>query len=782
MSMREKFCAGIARLLAEDCWLVAEERYDPTQNLAYESIFGLASGAMGNRGSHEEGGVKKTLPANYVHGVFDRSEAFMRELCNTPDWAKLRIFYECEPIGVEDGEPMDYLRVLDMRHGLLAKRYINRASDGRETRIEIVKFLSRAHPRCGAFRVYLTPLNYEGIVELENIIDATVTNFMDMPRFRVRHLETTEISALAPDGCYVGSKTRDFGLRLGTGARVTVHDAQGENRAKSRRFCPFGEIACEFIDADVAFDETLVIEKYACVCTERDFADPRTQVTLEVNELTERGFDAELAAHIAQYDALWAMADVKIDGDDDLQHALRFNIFHLMSTPAPNDPRTNIGAKMIHGEEYGGHAFWDTELFVLPFFNYVFPGIARNLVTYRYLLLDKARENAEKNGYRGAKYPWESADTGDEECPAWTVCPDGSCYRCYVAEYEHHVTAAVAYGMRQYARITGDDGFMDEMGLEVLLETARFWASRMAYNQGKDRHEILQVTGPDEWHEPVDNNAYTNRLAQWNILCALELLADCQSRKPDVYQRLWKKLKLTQEELRNWRRRAQIMYVGAHKGLIEQFDGYFDLPDAVITEWDDNNMPLMPKAFQGKRGNERCILKQADVVMLLFLLAHDYDIETQRVNFDYYEQRTLHRSSLSPSIHCMMGLRVGDDKRAYAYLERSAYVDVRNNQGNTREGLHAASAGGTWQCVTLGYCGMGIDSDGVLAFAPKLPSRWSRVRFRIVWRGTPLTITVTHEDVRVEAAGRQICYRVNDKPRVSEQSCDDSAVPSSAGW
>ena len=767
MSLREKFCPDIARLLADDCWLVAEKRYDSTHNLAYESLFTLASGAMGNRGSHEEGFVKKTLPANYVHGVFDRSEAFMRELCNTPDWAKLHILFECEPIGVEDGEPMDYLRVLDMRHGFLAKRYVSRAADGRETRIEILKFLSRAHPRRGAFRIYITPLNYEGVIELENIIDATVTNFMDMPRFRVRHLETKEVSALMPDGCYVGSKTRDFGLRLGTGARVQVRGAQGECRVKSRRFRPFGEVACEFIDCDMARNETLIIEKFACVCTERDFSDPRAQVTLELNELTERGFDNELAAHIAAYDALWAMADVQIDGDDALQHALRFNIFHLMSTPAPNDPRTNIGAKMIHGEEYGGHAYWDTELFVLPFFTYVFPGVARNLATYRYLLLDKARENAVSNGYRGAKYPWESADTGDEECPSWTVCPDGSCYRCYVADYEHHVTAAVSYGMRQYANVTGDDGFMDTMGLEVLLETARFWVSRMTYNKEKDRYEILQVTGPDEWHEPVDNNAYTNRLAQWNIQCALTLLTDYQTREPDAYQRLCEKLALTQDELQDWKLHAQKLYAGARQGLIEQFDGYFDLPDAVITEWDDNGMPLMPSLFRGKRGGERCILKQADVVMLMYLLPHDYDMETQSVNFNYYERRTLHRSSLSPSIHCLLGLRVGDDKRAYAYLERSAYVDVRNNQGNTREGLHAASAGGTWQCMALGFCGMGIGHDGGLEFYPKLPERWSRVRFRIVWRGTPLTVTVTHAGVTVQTDGVPVYYRVNGQPMIS---------------
>ncbi len=768
MSIKERFCAPVFTLLSEDEWLVKEEGYDPKQNLSYESIFCLASGAMGSRGSHEEGFVCTTLPANYVHGVFDRSEAFMRELCNTPDWAKLRMSFECDPISVETGDLKDYIRVLDMRKGLLSKHYVLTSQDGRQTRVEILKVLSRANPHCGMFRVYLTALNYSGIMEFENMIDASVTNFSDMPRFRVKHLHTKAIGPLLPVGVYVESETRDFKLPIGTGAMVQIRDMAGSNRAKSIRFRPFGELACEFLDADIHENETLVIDKFACVVTGRDDPDVLSQVQKELSALFERGFENELAAHIRCYDALWQRADITLEGDPDMQHALRFNIFHLMSTPSPTDPRTNIGAKLIHGEEYGGHAFWDTELFVLPFFDYVFPETARNLVTYRYLLLDKAIENAKNNGYRGAKYPWESADTGDEECPSWTIDPDGTCYRCYVADYEHHVTAAVAYGAQHYAHITGDESFLDEMGLEILLQTARFWASRAKYNKEKDRYEILQVTGPDEWHEPVDNNAYTNHLARWNILFAIDTLKDYETKKPEVYKHLRQKLQLTEKELEAWQLCADKIYLQASSGLIEQFDGYFNIPDAVITKWDENGMPLMPEVFKDKRGMQRCILKQADVVMLMFLMPYTFDMETQRINFDYYEQRTLHRSSLSPSIHCMMGLRVDDPKRAYAYLERSCYVDIRNNQGNTREGIHAASAGGTWQCVTLGYCGMAINEQRQLTFAPHLPDKWEKVGYAIQFNGQQLNITLTHQGVHIKAERQPISFYVNGQEKISE--------------
>lgn len=771
---KDCFCKCIRALLADDEWLVAEEGYHPQKQLVYESIFCLASGYMGNRASAEEGFCRRTLPANYVHGVFDRSEAFQRELVNTPDWCKLKMYYECDPIAPEEGNPPEeYLRVLDMKHGLLAKRYVIQAADGRRTRVEILKFLSRAHGWCGAFKVWITPLNYGGLLEFENIIDATVTNFMDFPRFRVKHLQTKKVKALAGLGCYLESETRDFKLPVGTAAGVRIFNEAGEDILKSRAFRPYGETACEFVDAYCQEGSTICVEKYAALCTGREVSpqNVKKEAVRRLRDFVKTGFDTELQAHMAEYACLWKRADLEITGDDKLQKAIRFNIFHLMSTPSLTDNRTNIGAKLIHGEEYGGHAFWDTELFLLPFFEYVFPQIARNLVDYRYLLLDKARENAHRNGYRGAKYPWESADTGDEECPAWTIEPDGSCYRCYVADYEHHVTAAVAYGSVHYYELTGDEDFFDNEGLEILCETARFWVSRLNYNKEKDCYEIHKVTGPDEWHEPVNNNAYTNYLARWNIRKALEYLARWETEKPEIFTRVTSRLQLEQEERAEWTSCAEKIYLPNTDGVIEQFEGYFDLSDAVIDTWDENNMPLWPEALKDVPKEKRCILKQADVVMLMYLMEHEFSPEIQRMNFDYYEKRTLHRSSLSPSIHCLMGLRVGASEHAYQYLCRSAYVDIENNQHNTREGIHAASAGGTWQSVTLGYCGMSTTNKGELCFTPHLPDNWERVRYHICWHGANLGITVTHDDitVRQESESEPVVYWYHGERRTAKK-------------
>ena len=740
--LKDRFSSPISVLLAEDAWLIVQDHYDPKENLDWESRFCLTSGYMSSRGSEMCGTSRPTLPATYVHGVFDRSEAFMRELVNLPDWAKLKVYVNCVQLGVERENTEDYLRVLDMRNGLVASRYITHDGDGSRVKIEAIKLISRAHPQCGLIRMYITPLDADTLFEAENIIDGTVTNFMDYPRFRTRHFEITANEA-AKQGVYMEAATRDFRLPIGIAACV-AGEGIGNRAAK-----PHGEIACEFFDIHAGKGQTVQIDKYAAVSTGRDTDGVRWRVTRLLEEVTTRGADAEIAAHCEAYHKLWEMADVQIMGDDRMQKALRFNIFHLMSTPSGTDDRVNIGAKLMHGEEYGGHAFWDTELFCLPFFTWVFPQIARNLVRYRGHLLDAARRNARDNGYEGAKYPWESADTGDEECPAWTVEYDGTCYRCYVADYEHHVTAAVAYGLYDYVRTTGDEALLEEFGLEVLLETARFWASRMAWNADRKRYEILQVTGPDEWHEPVNNSVYTNRMAKWNIETALAVLQSMRKAKPDLADAICRRIHLTEAETKEWKRRAEKIYLHSEKGLIEQFDGYFDIPDAVITEWDAHGMPKMPVSCIGKRGMQRPILKQADVVMLMKLLQDCYDTDTQRTNFEYYEKRTLHRSSLSPSVHALMGVRLGLAEHAYRYLERSAYVDLDNNQRNTREGLHAASMGGTWQAVVMGYCGLHLNQQNELAFTPHLPAQWSQVCFRILWHGKPMQIIVNGDQAQI---------------------------------
>lgn len=761
--IRDSFSKKISDIISDDEWLVVQERYDPEQTLVYESLFCLSNGYLGVRGAHEEG-TKKSIPCNYINGVFDKSETFMRELANMPNWLGIKMYVEKAMISVEDCEIIDFIRVLDMKNALLFKRVVLRDRNDRETAVETVRMVSRANVHRMGIKVYVTPVNYSGIIEVENIIDGSVINFCDAPRFKVKHtyLKLNE-SLWDGDGAYVQVATRDRNLNVGVGGCI-----QGSH-LKNRQYGAFGETAVEFKDFDAVKGETVEFTKYVGIFTEREIKESEIKgaIQTEISKFMETGFDAELTNHIKVYEKMWENADIKIEGDPEINKAIRFNVFHLMSAGNEHDSNVNVGAKLLSGEEYGGHAFWDTELFMLPFFAFVFPHTASNLENYRYHLLDAARDNARKNGYRGAQYPWESADDGTEQCPDWTIEPDGTCYRCYVAVYEHHVTAAVAYGISNYVKITGDVAYLKEKGLEILVETARFWVSRCQYNEKMDRYEIRQVTGPDEWHEPVDNNLYTNYLARWNLKYVLKLLDDMKLSDMTCYDSLCKKIRLDASEFEQWKDCIEKIYLPRKEGtrLLEQFEGYFDLDEVLITEYDQYDWPVRPKELKTKKTSETQIIKQADVVMLMHLLGNEFDDETKRVNYNYYEKRTLHGSSLSPSIYAIMGMNVGDTSKAYRYLKRAATLDLYNLQKNTREGIHAANTGGVWQTVVFGFAGVSIDNSGILCINPRIPVEWSGLKFRLHFAGSWIEINICRENkcnVRL-LSGNALKVKINNE-------------------
>lgn len=746
--IRDRFSKKIGNQMSSDEWMILQEEYDPSENLKFESLFSLSNGYLGIRGSHEEGtGV--TLPYLYINGVFDKSETFMRELAALPNWLGIRLYVEKELIGVENCEILEFSRVLDMKRAVLSKRVLLRDKKGRETLVEGERFVSRAHVHRMAIRLFITPMNYSGILEVENIIDGTIINFYDAPRFKVKHTCMTANKPLGEDGIYMETATRDNHLHVGCGCLMEVY-GNGKKLLKNRMFHAFGEQSVEFADFDAEKGHCVELVKYVSMYTERECKAEELHETirLEAEAFRQAGYEAELLCHCQVYDDMWEKANVQIEGDFELDRAVRFNIFHLMSTGNERDDRVNVGAKLLSGEEYGGHAFWDTELFMLPFFAHVFPETARNLENYRYHLLDAARANARRNGYAGAQYPWESADDGTEQCPDWTIEPDGSCYRCYVAVYEHHVTAAVAYGIYNYVKITGDEEFLLNEGAEILTETARFWASRCTFVPQKDRYEILQVTGPDEWHEPVNNNLYTNYLAKWNLRYVLSLIGRMKQEHEENWNSLVCKTGLTQEELGLWQQVQEKMYLPREEGtrLLEQFEGYFDLEEVLIEAYDDNDWPVRPEKLNHMKKSETQIIKQADVVMLLHLMSEEFDEETMKENYSFYEKRTLHGSSLSPSVYSVMGLKVGDSSKAYRYLRRAALIDLLNLQKNTREGIHAANTGGVWQTVIFGFAGVSVEENGIVHIRPRMPKEWTGIRFRIYFRGTWLEIYVNHEN------------------------------------
>jgi kojibiose phosphorylase len=444
--------------------------------------------------------------------------------------------------------------------------------------------------------------------------------------------------------------------------------------------------------------------------------------------------------------AKWNTCDCVVTGDVEATRALRFNIYHLLIAANENDPRANIGAKSMSGEGYKGHVFWDTEIFLLPFYIFTQPESAKALLKYRYNTLKGAIENAQANGFKGAQYAWESADTGSETTPKWTA--DGA-NRIWTGEEEIHVSACVAFGVLSYVTATGDQQFMRDFGAEILYQTSRFWVDRLEWNEGQGHFELTSVIGPDEFHEHVDNNTFTNWMAKWHLEQAARVFSELSAEGSSEHENLLERLKLNADEVGKWVEVAEEIYLpyDPSRKLIERFEGYFKLEDIPITEWDENHMPRYPEGHDHFSLNGSMLLKQPDVIMLNYLLPDEFIDAVKAANYAFYEKRTMHKSSLSPAIHSIMGIEVGDISSAHRYFERSAFVDLINNQGNTQDGMHIASAGGTWQSLVCGFGGFRV-KHGKMTFKPWLPKQWSDIRFSLKWQGNDVAVTISHDECR----------------------------------
>lgn len=754
--VKHMFLEDVNNLISDDKWLIFQNEYNTEVNPRYETLFTLTNGYMGVRGTFEEGSEGERS-GNFIAGIFGKSDAQVREIVNAQNWLRIKLYVEGEELSLDKCQLIEFKRILDMKKGILFRSMLIKDSKDRITRIEGYRFISRSDRHRSAIKLFVTPVNYSGVVGIESIIDGTVLNSADSPKHRVKHLKVADNSSLNKSGVYLETATIDDDIRIATGSAVRLYhyeDKEKNNIAKFKRFLPLGERSIEYFEFDGTENKTVVIDKFIITYTSRDVKKGllKSTVEKELFAFAQEGIDKELQRHIEVYEELWSVADINIEGDEEADKALRFNIFHLMSSVNENDPMVSIAAKALHGEGYKGHVFWDTEIFMLPFFIYVHPKAAKTLLMYRYNMLDAARKNAALNGYKGAQYPWESADTGEEETPKWGFDYMGNPVRIWTGDLEHHITADIAFAVWEYFRATEDIEFMLNYGAEIIFETARFWVSRCEYVKELDRYEINNVIGPDEFHEHVDNNAYTNYLAKWNIKKGLELINMLKEKYPEHYHAISNKICLTNEEMEKWKEVEEKIYIpyDKDKKLIEQFEGYFDKKDYVIDKFDENNMPIWPEGVDITKLGDTQLIKQADVVMLMLLLGEEFDEETKRINYEYYEKRTMHKSSLGPSMYAIMGLKVGDHKNAYQSFMRSANVDLVDNQGNTKEGLHAASAGGTWQVAVFGFGGMEIDKEGALNINSWLPEKWDKLSYKVFWKGNLIEVIVTKQEVTVK--------------------------------
>jgi kojibiose phosphorylase len=498
----------------------------------------------------------------------------------------------------------------------------------------------------------------------------------------------------------------------------------------------------DLMEMEVEAGKTYRIDWLQVCYTSQDIDRPAEAAVAHLERLLKEGVKPSLHRHIGAWNSRWRGAEVEIEGDEDAERAIRFACYHLISAANPENEHVSIGARALTGPAYKGHVFWDTEIFLLPFYALTDPPSARALLMYRFHTLAAARDKARQQGYRGALFAWESADTGEDVTPLYAVTPIGAVVPVLTGMQEHHVSADVAYAVWQYWQVTGDDEFLCNAGGEILMETARFWASRGKIEADGFYH-IRKVIGPDEYHEGVDDNAYTNWMAQWNLECGAQAARLLKERWPDRWQRLAQHIQLSEEEPEGWRAVSGMMYTGVHpeRGLIEQFEGYLELEEIdLAAQYASRSLPIDVILGRARTQGAK-IIKQADIVMLLHLLWRRIPASMREANFRYYEPRTEHGSSLSPAIHALLAARLGDTEMALRYFRQAREIDLANNMGNASGGVHIASLGGLWQAIVFGFAGMSLTEAG-LVFMPFCPAGWRSIRFPLLWRGQKLRVHI----------------------------------------
>ncbi|MFC1624378.1 glycoside hydrolase family 65 protein [Candidatus Omnitrophota bacterium] len=717
-------------------WLIKETKWDKSMQSSRESQFSLGNGFIGSRGILEEL-PRGARPGTFIAGLYDKTGAQVTELVNLPNPINLKMIADGERIGAGTMDILEHERVLDMRHGLLVRHTVYRNSHKKRFDYRSIRFVSMRNKHIIAMQACITALDDAVTLTVQNLLDLSVTNVGFLTEGNKKHFKVEDVSHFDM-GEYLVVRTLEKDNLVAYGKTLIIE------KNKAKRFAK--DVTTQ---VRLKKNQTVCVTNIVSVFTSENKNSSRIKPVVKgfLKKSIRLGFDGILAEHIASWEKLWATADVRIKGAPEDEKALRFNIYHLLIAEREDDGRSSIGAKTLSGEGYRGHIFWDADIFLLPFFIYTRPAVAKNMLLYRYIRLQKARTIAESRGYRGAMFPWESADTGDETTPAWARNLDGSLIQIRTHEMEHHITADIAYAIYQYYVATRDERFMLKYGFEMIFETAKFWASRVEYNSKLDRYEIKHVIGPDEFHEDVNNNAYTNYIARFNLLIAYGMYHKMKRVYPEKLMRLSKKIDLKWKEIKEWKKIISKVSPRAKKNsLIEQFDGFFKRKNIKLKDLAKNPIPHIPKNIKLRDIGKTQLIKQADVVMLLYLLSDAFGLKTKKKNFYYYLKRTVHRSSLSAGIHAALAAEIGDIKTACRYFDIAANMDLRLTYGNTDDGMHAASLGVTWQAAINGFAGTRV-VNGTLSIDPHLPKHWKDMTFHLKWHGYNTKIKANHNKV-----------------------------------
>ncbi|MEH2317275.1 beta-phosphoglucomutase [Nostoc sp.] len=711
-------------------WILIETQFDPEQLHSKETVFTIGNGYLGTRGSFEEG-YPHASPATFIHGVYDDVPVVYTELVNCPDWLSLVVIVNGDRFRLDQGEILRYDRQLDLRYGLISRSLRWRSPSGNTIDISFERFASLADPHVLALRCHLTPVDFDGLIEIQ----ASINGYPENQGFN--HWEGLD-QGKTDQGIWLQRSTRSSRIELGMAAKVRILGTETEASLQVNTAPGYPSLNTTFL---AKAQQTVTVEKIVTVFTSREIETPVSAAQEKLADLSD--YATLLKANEYAWHEVWQQSDILIEGDSTAAFAVRYNLFQLLIAAPQHDDKVSIPAKTLSGFGYRGHIFWDTEIFMQPLFLFTQPAIARNLLSYRWHTLNGARRKAAHYGYKGAMFAWESAVTGDEVTPRWAIGSDfyGEDVRIWCRDQEIHINADIPYAIWNYWQATGDDDWMQKRGAEVILDAAIFWGSRVEFNPQRQKYEIRGVIGADEYHEFVHNNAFTNRMAQWHLEKAIAVYDWLVENFPEQATELEEKLKLTPEERSHWQDIiAKILFLyDPSTELIEQFEGFFQLEDINLADYEPRDRSMQP--LLGIEKINKCqVLKQPDVLMLLYLMRESadfpYNEKALQTSWDYYAPRTdiTYGSSLGPAVEAILASDLGKSTEAYELFMRALMVDLEDNRGNTSDGIHGASAGGIWQAVIFGFGGIQLTENGPVA-NPHLPPGWTRLKFKLHWRG-----------------------------------------------
>lgn len=704
----------------------------------------IGNGYIGYRGTLEEFN-KDQKTATIVSGLYDRVGDQWREPVNLPNGCFVQVIYKGERLHALKSKVASHAQTLDIHSAVHSRETIFETRDGICITVRSRRFasLARHHLLCMEYSIHA---DHDCMINIETGIDEDVWD-INGP-----HLD--EMKSCEKDGILVvHATTQEKRVKVAVVEAVSFpKNGHAQEYSKSIR-----------VIRDVPIQNGFTFHKFVAHYTELEEADPLQAGYELCLQAASIGFDKLLKEHTALWSERWESCDIQITGDEPAQHALRFSMYHLLAIVPTHTAHASIPARGMSGQMYKGAIFWDTEIFMLPFFTHAFPSLARNLLLYRYHTLDGARRKAAEYGYRGAFYAWESQDSGDDACTLFNVTDvfTNRPMRTYFRDKQVHISADIVYAFWKYFTLTGDTSIWLDGGAEVVFECARFFLSYIYYNPDKNRYEVLDVTGPDEYHERVHNNAYTNRMIVNALDVCQKVAQHLQQNAPDFFIELKTTLDF-EFDLAFIHELIPHFHLPDSIGtdnLIPQFDKYFSLEDLPLKALLERK--LHPhEYFGGGSGlaTTTQIIKQADVVLMMYLFSELYSLEKKSINWEYYEPRTEHGSSLSACSYSLIAAQLGRVDWAYKYFMKTATIDL---EGKGKQyvgtlyigGTHPAGNGGAWMSAVFGLCGIQCTTQGI-EISPHLPAHWKQVRLPFMLQGRKLQITLTHDNVYIQPMDR----------------------------